>query len=649
MHKDENSTLILLGNPNVGKSQIFGLLTGKYVVVSNYPGTTVEVAKGICSCSGKCWNVIDTPGILSLFPMSSDEVVTRDILFKEKDFSVLLIGDAKNPARLLLLALQLSEMEIPFTIALNMIDEASELRISTNVHKLSEILGVRVIPSVAVTGFGINQIKNALCTPQISHFRFRYDPLIENSIEEIIRLLPEDQKYSRSVALMLLSEDQSVISFLNDTLKPENFKIIDEIVRKTKSAYPEPLAYVINRELMEAARAMADEVTVYDTASREGITNKIGAICTHRIYGIPILIAVLLLMYFFVGRLAAGTVVDFLSRTVFDEKITPWLVWLLNTFNANQLIKDFFTGHFGIVSTGLKYAFAIVLPIVAAFFFFFGFLEDSGYLPRLSVMANRACRLIGLNGKAVLPMVLGLGCGTMAAISTRILDTKKERLIVILLLGLGIPCSAQLGVILGMLSGLSAWATIIWLFIIIGSILLVGWAASKVLPGEESDFILEIPPLRFPSIKNIFIKTFARVEWYLAEAVPLFLVATFILFLADRAGVLLLVEKIFSPILAGILGLPAESAGAFITGFIRRDFGAALFLNMARSGVLSGNQILIAMVVISLFLPCVAQLLVMIKEKGWKAALGISVFVLFYSVMAGALLRALLRMAGVNL
>src|SRR5262249_34824986 len=211
---------------------------------------------------------------------------------------------------------------------------------------------------------------------------------------------------------------------------------------------------------------------------------------------------------------------------LFGSVLNPWLTRMVTTWSPWTFLSDMIVGPYGLFTMGVTYAIAIVLPIVVTFFFAFSVLEDSGYLPRLAVMLNRFFRVMGLNGRAVLPMVLGLGCDTMATLTTRILGTRKERVIVVLLLALGVPCSAQLGVILGMLAALSLRATLVWGVVVAGVVLLVGWLASRLIPGERADFILEIPPLRVPAPGNLVRKTMARVEWYLKEAVPLFLLGT---------------------------------------------------------------------------------------------------------------------------
>jgi ferrous iron transport protein B len=430
---------------------------------------------------------------------------------------------------------------------------------------------------------------------------------------------------------------------------------IQEIVRNTRGFYPDPLEVVINKERLNEAAKLANEVSTTENTPRKGFMYNAGRICMHPVWGIPILLGVLAIMYLFVGKLAAGDAVDFLQNTLFGsavEKtgiIIPFIANIVSKIIPVPFVIDLLVGEYGLISVGLTYAVAIVLPIVAAFFLFFSFLEDSGYLPRLAIMTDRACKVVGLNGKAILPMVLGLGCGTMAAISARILDTSRERVLVMLLLALGVPCSAQLGVIMGLLAGSGFTVFFIWLLVVLGSMVVVGAIANKILPGETSDFIMEIPPLRVPGIKNIVIKTLARIEWYLKEAVPLFLLATFILFIIDKTGVLTIIYKFAEPIVVNLLGLPIKATNTFIMGFLRRDYGAAGLLDMANHGLLTKNQVLVSMVTITLFLPCVAQLFIMIKEKNLKTALAISAFVFAFAFTAGGLLNYLLNVMRITL
>lgn len=291
----------------------------------------------------------------------------------------------------------------------------------------------------------------------------------------------------------------------------------------------------------------------------------------------------------------------------------------------------------------ITYSLAIVLPIVGTFFFAFSILEDSGYLPRLAVMLNRAFQWIGLNGKAVLPMILGLGCTTMATVTTRILETRKERLQVTLLLALGVPCSAQLGVMLGMIADLGTTATVIWGSVVMSTLLAVGYLANQVIPGQKSDFIFELPPMRVPSLSNILMKTLVRLEWYLKEVIPIFVLGTAILFILDKISLLYFIEQALAPLITGWLNLPIEVTGAFLIGFLRRDYGAAGLFALSRDGLMSPLQILVSLVVITLFMPCVANVLMIVKEYGVKFAIAVAAFVFPFAIVVGGLLNLVLR------
>jgi ferrous iron transport protein B len=257
---------------------------------------------------------------------------------------------------------------------------------------------------------------------------------------------------------------------------------------------------------------------------------------------------------------------------------------------------------------------------------------------------------MGLNGKAVLPMVLGLGCDTMATMTARIMETRKERVLVTLLLALGVPCSAQLAVIFAMMAGVSTAAAAWFVGTLLLVLFLVGWLAAKVLPGRGSDFILELPPLRIPQAGNIAVKTLARIEWYLREALPLFVIGTLILWGLDRVHGITLLEHVASPVVVGVLQLPKEAATAFILGFLRRDYAAAgLFVHyepLMKAGAMTRSmetEVVVALVTITLFIPCIANFFMMIKERGWKTGVAIAAFILPFSVGVGALLNVLMR------
>ena len=636
--------VILIGNPNVGKSALFGLLTGKYVTVSNYPGTTVEVTYGNAVLNKIRTLVIDTPGVNSLVPMSEDERVTRDMLLSDRADVVVQVADTKNLRRGLLITLQLAEMEVPFILDLNMDDEAKSRGIIIDQDKLSEILGVEVVKTVAIRRSGIDKLLKAIQHPRMSSLCVRYDDAIEGGIRDIAALLPDAHVSCRSLALMVLSGDVSLKEWLHAHVKDHVIDEIEKIREALQTKYHNSLGYLINSQRQKKADEILGQVmTRHEAGKQSTIMFQLGQWSMHPIYGLPILAAVLYLVYQFVGVFGAGMAVNFLEKTVFGEYLNPWSEKIINFIFPIPLLRELLVGDYGLITMALTYAIAIVLPIVGFFFIAFGILEDSGYLPRLAVMVNRVFKIMGLNGKAVLPMVLGLGCDTMATLTTRILETKKERILVTLLLALGVPCSAQLGVVLGMVSGLSGLATSIWIGTVVLVMLLVGYIASKIVPGEPSDFVLELPPIRIPQMGNIVVKTLARVEWYLKEAVPLFILGTFILFVGHKVGALEFLQRITDPLVVGFLGLPSKAAEAFVIGFLRRDYGAAGLFVMAKQGLLDPIQIVVSLVVITLFVPCIANFFMMVKERGMKAALYMVAFIFPFAFGVGGVLNWILR------
>ncbi len=638
--------VVLVGNPNVGKSVLFGALTGTYVTVSNYPGTTVEVSEGSIVVAGRRVAVRDTPGAASLIPYSEDERVTRDMLLAGGDATVVLVADAKNLERGVALALELAETGLPFVFCVNMIDEARARGIAIDVGSLAGRLGVDVVETVAVRREGIARLTTALEKARASAARVSYPDVVERALDAATPRMPAGFFSPRALALAALAGDQTLTPWLRAHMADDALASLEAIRVRLGRVYREDLDTVIQEaRLREAGQIVREAVTRREAsaAPTRALVARLDRATTHPVWGVPVLLAALYLSYLFVGVFGARTLVDLLENGLFGKILSPAATRLADAVIPWPIVRDFFVGPYGFVTMALAYSLALVLPIVGTFFIAFGILEDSGYLPRLAVMVNRVFKSMGLNGKAVLPMMLGLGCDTMATLTTRILETPKERLIVILLLALGVPCSAQLTVILAMLGGLSALALAIWAFVVLAVILVVGKLASRILPGRTGDFVLELPPLRLPRPGNLLVKTLARIEWYLHEAVPLFVLGTAMLFVADRLRLLGLVERAARPLLTGFLGLPSETAPAFVVGFLRRDFGAAGLFDMARHGRIDAVQSLVAMVTITLFIPCIANFFMIVKERGWKTAMAIAAFVFPFAILVGAALNAFLR------
>jgi ferrous iron transport protein B len=641
--------IILVGNPNVGKSVIFGLLTKKYVTVSNYPGTTVEVSYGDTILKGKEYLVVDTPGVNSIVPMSEDEKVTRDIFLKEKPFAVLQVADTKNLRRSLLLTIQLAEMCLPLVLALNMEDEARDRGIVVDIEDIKVLTGIKTISTIAPQRKGIREIKDALQNPSIPTLRVKYDPVIEDYIDRISSLMPRVSISRRAISLMILSGDESLKEWLIVNLKPEIIKEIESLRDECQSKVKKQIGLLITQSRIDAAEEITAKVIKKIPAEGGKILSFIGKVSMHPLWGIPILLFVLYGFYKFVGVFGAGMLVDFFEEIIFGRYINPMTTKIVQLLIPVRFIQEMLIGEYGLITVALTYAIAIILPITATFFIAFAILEDSGYLPRLAIMSNRLFNMMGLNGKAVLPMVLGLGCGTMAVMTSRILETKRERLIITFLLALAVPCSAQLGVILGMLGALSFKATLVWSGSIIVVLLIFGYLASKVVKGEKTEFFLEIPPIRKPNLTNIVVKTLGRIEWYLKEAVPLFILGTFILFVLHKLNLLDVLETIASPIVVNLLDLPEKTTESFIMGFLRRDYGAAGLFTLAEKGLLTPIQSVVSLVTITLFIPCLANFFMIIKERGINTALAIVAIVFPFAFLGGGLLNWILKVMNVSL
>lgn len=741
--------IVLVGNPNVGKSVIFRLLTGSYVLVSNFPGTTVEISRGKLEVGGANFEVIDTPGVSSMVPQSEDERVTCEVLLVEKPDLIMQIADAKNLRRTLLVTSQLVEFGIPMVLVLNMMDEAEERGIEIDSHGLSQRFGMPVVETVAIYSQGRKQLIQAVqkaavpgnpiskvfaahpalapimsagvtpallsvewlalddralrqdmerrLSPQaLSQIRERTESyrsehhrslakeiaaarndFIDRATAELRkkrspRLLDEAGTAGPKVWLALLYAGLALIlwnelgslldlptpfkwlcGFIGGHVAPQDAGAAGFVRNILFGApgmrkYDYGLVYAAAHFLMFIAPAVVP-LGFLLTRSR-AFVHEIGILTRRASTGLPILFLVLLLVYEFVGFTGAQTLVGLLENVLFGGYLIPFL----SRFAPGGLPGQILIGKYGLISMGLTYAIAIVLPVVATFFIAFGLMEDSGYLPRLAILSDRLMRIMGLSGKATLPMVLGLGCCTMATITTRILNSRKERLIATLLLALGIPCSAQLGVILGISASFSFATTLAVLGVVFSQLFLVGYFASRLIRGRPGEFIFEIPPIRVPQLRNVMLKTWYRVQWYLKEAVPLFLYGTFALFLLDYLqlegrSLLAWIERGLEPVLVGILDLPPQAASVFVLGFLRRDYGAAGLYDLVRHGALTAQQTVVSMIVITLFVPCLASFLVIAREQGFKRALAITAFIVPFAVSVGGAVGWVMRTLSVSL
>jgi len=480
-----------------------------------------------------------------------------------------------------------------------------------------------------------------------SKVALEYDKFLESALSRISKLLKGHYGVSRrTVGLLLLQGDTEVRQQVKKQESPD-YTSIQKIVAETKAHYNQPLSYIIAlRRQQEAKRVQSTAVTARQKPAT-GYTEGLSRAMMHPIVGSLILLAVLYFgLYQFVGVFGAGFLVDLIEGTIFGEWVNPWVTSLVTSFIPFKVLQDLFVGEYGIITLGLSYAIAIIFPIVTTFFIVFSIIEDSGYLPRLAMLIDRVFKAIGLSGRAVIPMVLGFGCDTMATIVTRTQETRRERVITTLLLALAIPCSAQLGVIFAILSG--NWlALAIWVGVVVLVFLLVGYLAARVIPGQRASFYMEVPPLRLPKLSNVLVKTYTRLQWYFVEVLPLFILVSVLLWAGKLTGLFDIVIRGLEPLVA-LIGLPLETAVVFLYGFFRRDFGAAGLYDLHSSGVLAGVPLVVTAVILTLFIPCVAQFMVMLKERGIKTALAITLFIFPFAFFVGFVLNLTLTTLGVS-
>jgi ferrous iron transport protein B len=642
--------IVMIGSPNVGKSALFNRLTGTYVVVSNYPGTTVAVSKGKCKIGINEFTVVDTPGIYSMLPMTGEEQATRNILLSCKADLVLHVIDAKNLKRMLPLTLQLIEAKLPVLLVLNMIDEANRMGIRIDTRQLEKILRIGVMTTSALTGDGIEELKQKVVSGNSykNHYKMNYGTHIEEAVDIIAPHMSEKCSISkRAQALLLIQNDPSVREMIRCHNGIAN-DVVETTLSRVNENLDEPAGYTLSMTLHKAATRICQ--TIFSPPGYKGrsFSKGLSEWMMNPITGVPLLLLVLYFgLYKFVGEFGAGTVVDFLEADLFANYVNPRVNDFLNRHIPWQSLRELIGFEYGIITLGIRYAIAIILPIVGTFFIAFSIIEDSGYLPRLAMLVDRVFKKIGLNGRAVIPMTLGFGCDTMATMVTRTLETRRERVIATLLLALAIPCSAQLGVILGMMAQAPA-AMAVWAGFILMVFLFVGFLTAKIMPGKHPDFYMEVPPLRLPRPGAVLIKTYTRMQWYFMEILPLFVIASVLIWLGK-------ITRTFDIVVAGLsyvmswIGLPSDAAVAFLFGFFRRDYGAAGLFDLQSAGALTGNQLAIAAITLTLFVPCIAQFLIMKKERGFKTAATIGLFIFPFAFLVGGVVNALLEFTGVQL
>ncbi len=637
----------LVGNPNVGKSVLFNALTGAYVTVSNYPGTSVEVSRGNATIGGETWQVIDTPGMYSIHTITEEERVAREILLNESPDVVIHVLDARNLERMLAMTIQLIEADLPVILVVNIMDEAEQMGLTIDLELLQQRLGIPVIGAATTRKRGLDEIRRAVAAyRRVLPSHFSYSRLLEKDISLVTQHMSGSYIMSpKSLALLLLQQDEEITELFKQWDR-DGYAELAEIVREIAFERRESFHLDLSLERKEIVKKLIKDVIVAPEKRVVTWAERLSTLSVRPMTGVPLLLVVLYFgLYKFVGEFGAGTLVDLLEKQIFIDVVNPWITGVTRRLIPWEIIQELFVGEYGIITLGIRYAVGIILPIVATFFIFFSFLEDTGYFPRLALLVDRLFKYIGLSGRAVIPMVLGFGCDTMATMVTRTLESTRERIIATMLLALAIPCSAQLGVILGLLSK-APGALMVWGLCMLLLFIVVGLLASKVMPGEAPMFYMELPPMRLPQFGNVLTKTYTRMQWYFMEILPLFILASVLLWLGKVTGFFAKMIDAMTPVMASI-GLPRETAVAFIFGFFRRDYGAAGLYDLQAKGLMDARQLTVAAVTLTLFIPCVAQFLVMKNERGWKTASAIGVFVSLFAYGSGYVLNKFLLMTGI--
>ena len=637
--------VLLIGLPNVGKSTIFSRLSNNKVNISHYPGTVVETKRGDLKVEGQEVEIIDLPGAYNLFSNADNEKVARNILIDETPDLVIQVCDAKNLKRSLALTSLLAEFNIPLVLVLNMVDEAAQKGIKVKRHKLEEMLGTAAIETVASEGVGIASVILALGKALKPSYPSRLPAILTDAVRNLAGLMA-DQPYAewekRALALFSLAGDNETSRWARQRSGINDNQAAFHIIEEAGRSFHRPLDLIIFRANDVWAEALYSESVYFTPVTSTPLLDRIGDLALTPVAGSLILFILLAALYFIVGKFAAGFLVDFLVEDFFGGTVGPHLKNVVAMI-PSAWVREMIAGEYGLYTMALIPAFGLVLPVIVVFFFTFGFIEDSGYFSRLSILLDRLFRKIGLNGKAVLPMVLGFSCVSMATISTRVLDSKRERFIAIFLLSLGVPCSAKLSLILVILAQVSFAAFLVVFGVVFAMTMASGFILNKLMHEESSHFIMEIPPIRIPSLRNIITKTSYRSWMFLREALPLFILGALGLFFTEKIGLLVLVEDLAAPVVKGFLGLPPQFVESLIMGFIRGEAGLAMLKKMVDARVIDHLQLVIAMIVTILFIPCVTNFMLIIKEQGSKKALAIIFSVTACAIMTGGIMNYFLR------
>lgn len=657
-------TIALAGNPNVGKSVIFNRFTGLGVVTANYPGKTVELNIGTTKFDNLNVGIIDLPGTYAISAVSEDQWVARRGILEGRPDAVIVILDATNLERNLYMLLQFLDLDIPVVVALNLMDQAKKKGISIDCERLSKALGVPVIPTVAITGWGLNEVMGeavevAQGKVKLKRHTITYGKDIEKEIKELEMVIA--QKLTeipagishRALSILLLEHDPEFVELAKELPKgDEVLKRVDAISDEIKEVHGESSNIRMARERYGLSGTIIEKVKSQAT-EKMSFLDRLWSYTTYPPTGIPLLILVILGAFgilFYVGNFLSTVFSNFWSQFV-----SPVIKGATYFVFGKGLIANILLWGF---DAGIEAALAVGIPFVLTFYLMLGVLEDTGYLNSMAFLTDSLMHKIGLHGRVVIPLVSGAGCSVPAIMGTRVLSAARERFIACTLIVL-IPCSARTAVIIGGVSKYAGagYAFAIYVITII-MIALVGLGLNKVMPGESTGLVMEMFPLRIPSLLTTFKKTWYRFKDFVFVAFPIVFIGSIALGALYETGYLFKVTGWMKPVVVGWLGLPLVAGLTLIFAFLRKELALELLVAFAvvqygssATNLLSfmtKNQLFVYGLVNTLYIPCVAAFAVLLKELGWKKTLAISTFTAALALALGGIAIRVLPALGIG-
>jgi ferrous iron transport protein B len=606
--------------------------------VGNWPGKTVERAEGTLYYKGYTIDVIDLPGIYSFSTFSVEELVSREYIALEKPDVVVNVVDACVLERNLFFTLQLLELKAPLIIALNMTDLAKEKGIRIDEEKLGELLGVPVVPTVGIKGKGVDRlvekaIEIAEGKLKVQPREIKYGKEIEEKVEKLEAMLRETRiAYSpRFVALKLLEGDEEIIK---EVLRVDGkiVKAAERYAKEIEEIHGEPCPVVVSAERYTVANGIAKEVQTTTAPAKMSLTDRIDDLVMHKTLGYLIMLGVMFSVFYILFTLGG-----FLSTIISDffDMFKPQIFGV-----AQEILWE------GVVG-GFVAAVTLVLPYVLPFYLLLTILEDSGYLPRVAFLLDNIMHKIGLHGKAIIPLILGYGCNVPACYSCRIMETQRDRLIAAFVITF-VPCTARIIVILGLVASFVSmeWAyTLLLLDLVI--ILVMGRIAFKALPGESMGLIMELHPLRVPSLRVVLAQTWARLKSIIYMVFPIYIVGGTVLAVMHIFGYLQPIEAFLDPVTVSWLGLPSIVSVLLLFGVIRKELvivmPAILFGTTDLTKVFTPEQMIVLAFVTMIYVPCVATFAMLKREFGWKTAILITIFEITFALLLGGVFFRILQ------